>query len=118
MKKGLREIDRDAMTLMCQYSWPGNVRELENVVERAVAMGTAPVVRVEDLPDYIRNLTIETYRQSASVIPTLEEQEKRYIQWVIEKSEGNKTRAARIMGIDRASLWRKIKRYGLQNRKS
>jgi len=118
MKKGLREIEREAMDLMCHYSWPGNVRELENVIERAVALGSGPTVRMEDLPDYIRNLSIETYRQSEFTIPTLEEQEKRYIQWVIEKSEGNKTRAARIMGIDRASLWRKIKRYGLQNRNS
>ena len=114
MKKGLREIDRAAMDLMCQYSWPGNVRELENVIERAVALGSGPTLGAEDLPDYIRNLSIETYRQSASAIPTLEEQEKRYILWVVEKSEGNKTRAARTMGIDRASLWRKIKRYGLE----
>lgn len=118
MKKDLREIDREAMDLMCRYSWPGNVRELENVIERAVALGTGPTLRVEDLPDYIRHLSIETYRQNEFAIPTLEEQEKRYIQWVIEKSRGNKTRAARIMGIDRASLWRKIKRYGLQNRDS
>ena len=118
MKKGLREIDREAMDLMCQYSWPGNVRELENVIERAVALGSGTTVSTEDLPDYIRNLSIETYRQSASAIPTLEEQEKRYILWVIKKSEGNKTRAARIMGIDRASLWRKIKRYGLEKQNS
>ena len=118
MKKGLRDIDRAAMDLLCQYSWPGNVRELENVIERAVALGSGPTLGVEDLPDYIGNLSIETYRQSASAIPTLEEQEKRYIRWVIEKSEGNKTRAARIMGIDRASLWRKIKRFGLEKQKS
>ncbi len=115
MKKGLRDIERDAMDLMCQYSWPGNVRELENVVERAVAMGNGVAVTADDLPDYIRNLSIETYRRSTSAIPTLKEQEKRYIRWVIEKSDGNKSRAARIMGIDRASLWRKIKRFGLEN---
>ncbi len=113
MKKDIREIEREAMDLLCQYSWPGNVRELENVIERAVALGNGPSVRVDHLPDYIRNLSIETYRQSSSAIPTLEEQEKRYIQWVIEKTEGNKTKAAGIMGIDRASLWRKLKRYGL-----
>jgi transcriptional regulator with PAS, ATPase and Fis domain len=65
---------------------------------------------VADLPDYIRNQSIETYRYHSSDIPTLEEQEKRYIQWVLDKSEGNKTHVAKIMGIARVSLWRKLKR--------
>jgi transcriptional regulator with PAS, ATPase and Fis domain len=69
---------------------------------------------VADLPDYICNLSIETYRRHPSDIPTLEEQERRYIQWVLNRSEGNKTRAAKIMGIDRVSLWRKLKRYRIE----
>jgi DNA-binding NtrC family response regulator len=114
MKKEIRQIDREAMDLLCQYDWPGNVRELENAIERAVALENDPVIRVDDLPEYIRNLSIETYRKSSSTIPTLEDQEKHYIKWVLEKCEGNKTKAARIMGIDRVSLWRKIKRFGLE----
>jgi DNA-binding NtrC family response regulator len=114
MKKEIRQIDREAMDLLCQYDWPGNVRELENVIERAVALENDPVIRVDDLPEYIRNLSIETYRKSSSTIPTLEDQEKHYIKWVLEKYEGNKTKAAKIMGIDRVSLWRKIKRFGLE----
>jgi DNA-binding NtrC family response regulator len=116
MKKDIHEIDREAMELLMQYSWPGNVRELENVIERAVALENGPSIRTIDLPDFIRNLSIETYRHSPSgSIPTIEEQEKRYIQWVLAKCEGNKTRAAKIMGIDRVSLWRKMKRYGIQD---
>jgi transcriptional regulator with PAS, ATPase and Fis domain len=90
------------------------VRELENVIERAVALENGPLIRVTDLPDYICNLSIETYRHHPSDIPTLEEQERRYIQWVLNRNQGNKTRAAKIMGIDRVSLWRKLKRYRIE----
>jgi two-component system, NtrC family, response regulator HydG len=114
MKKNIREIDREAMDLLCHYSWPGNVRELENVIERAVALANGPSIHATDLPEHIRNLSIETYRQSSSAVPTLEEQEKRYIRWVLEKSDGNRTQAAKIMGIDRVSLWRKLKRYEME----
>ena len=115
MKKEIHDIDRDAMALLSHYSWPGNVRELENVIERAIALTKGPSIREDDLPDYIRNLSIETYRHSASSIPTLEKQERRYIKWVLEKTDGNKTKAARIMGIDRVSLWRKLKKYGVED---
>lgn len=112
MQKEIHTMDADVMDLLDQYSWPGNVRELENVIERAVALATTSTIGVAELPDHIRNLTIETYRRSGDTIPTLEEQEKHYIEWVLKKTDGNKTRAAKIMGIDRVSLWRKLKRYG------
>jgi DNA-binding NtrC family response regulator len=114
MGKDIRLIDPEAMALLTQYGWPGNVRELENVIERAVALENGETIRAEDLPESIRNLSIQTYRHTPSVIPTLDEQEKHYIQWVLEKSGGNKTKAAKIMGIDRVSLWRKLKRYGME----
>lgn len=114
MKKDIQDIDPDAMDLLSQYSWPGNVRELENVIERAVALENGPAIRAYDLPESICNLSIEIYRHSPSAVPTLEEQEIHYIKWVLEKSGGNKTRAAKIMGIDRVSLWRKLKRYGIE----
>ncbi|MBW1696614.1 MAG: sigma-54-dependent Fis family transcriptional regulator [Deltaproteobacteria bacterium] len=113
VKKHIREISRDAMDLLSQYSWPGNIRELENVIESAVALGRGPVIRVNDLPDYILNLSIETYRHNPSNLPSLQEHEKRYIKWVLERYHGNKSRAAKMLGIDRVSLWRKIKRYDL-----
>jgi DNA-binding NtrC family response regulator len=114
MKKEIDAIQPEAMDLLSRYSWPGNVRELENVMERAVALENGPVIRVADLPDFIHNVTIETYRHTPSDIPTLEDQEKRYIQWVLEKKGGNKSKAAKIMGIDRVSLWRKLKRYKIE----
>lgn len=115
MRKEIHNIDRDCMDLLCQYSWPGNVRELENIIERAVALENGPCIRAHDLPEYIRNLSVETYRRRSSEVPTLEEQEQNYIKWVLDKCEGNKTRAAKIMGIDRVSLWRKMKRFGIES---
>jgi transcriptional regulator with PAS, ATPase and Fis domain len=114
MKKKIGAFEREAMELLSRYSWPGNVRELENIIERAVALENGPEIVVSDLPNSIRNQSIETYRFHPSDIPTLQEQEKRYIQWVLGRSDGNKTQAAKIMGIDRVSLWRKLKRYGIE----
>jgi transcriptional regulator with PAS, ATPase and Fis domain len=115
MSKDVQNIKKESMDLLCQYGWPGNIRELENVIERAVALANGPEITVNELPDYISNLSIETYRRADSEIPNLEAQEKNYIKWVLDKCEGNKTKAAKIMGIDRVSLWRKIKRYGMES---
>jgi DNA-binding NtrC family response regulator len=114
MQKEIKKIEPAAMELLKRYSWPGNVRELENTIERAVAMAEGDTVRAADLPAHINQLTIETYRHTPGEIPTLEEMEKRYILWVLEKYKGNKTQAAAAMGIDRVSLWRKLKRFGME----
>ncbi|MFA5902965.1 MAG: sigma-54 dependent transcriptional regulator [Desulfobacula sp.] len=115
MGKNIKEIDRAAMDYLVQYSWPGNVRELENVIERAVAMGTGDVIHPESLPDHITQLAIETYRVApGGKIPTMKEQERNYIQWVLEKTNWNRSKAAEIMEIDRVSLWRKIKAFDLE----
>ena len=115
MGKAVKEIDRTAMDFLANYSWPGNVRELENVIERAVAMENSEIIYPEALPGHITQMAIETYRTSPEgKIPTMKEQEKRYIQWVLEQTNWNKTRAAEIMEIDRVSLWRKIKSFKLE----
>ncbi len=115
MGRDVKEIDRAAMDCLVQYSWPGNVRELENIIERAIAMEPADVIHVESLPDHMSHLAIETYRTApCDRIPTMKDQEKKYIKWVLEKTNWNKTRAAEIMGIDRVSLWRKIKSFKLE----
>jgi len=86
------------------------------VIERAVALANGPEIRIDDLPEYIRNLSVETYRRTSSATPTLEEQEKNYIKWVLEKCHWNKTKAAKVMDIDRVSLWRKMKRLGIESK--
>ncbi|WDP91242.1 MAG: sigma-54-dependent Fis family transcriptional regulator [Desulfobacter sp.] len=115
MNKSVKEIDRAAMDFLVNYSWPGNVRELENIIERAVAMENSEVIYPAALPDQMTQLAIETYRTAPEgKIPTMKEQEKRYIRWVLEQTGWNKTKAAEIMEIDRVSLWRKIKTFKLE----
>ena len=87
MKKEVTEIAEDVIALLLNYDFPGNVRELN----------------------------IKTFRKKEGKIPSLEEQEMTYIQWVLNEVGGNKTLAAQILGIDRVSLWRKLKKYGLES---
>ncbi len=107
------DIAPEAMALLTGYGFPGNVRELANLVERGVALATGNTLGPEELPDDLRELRVQTYRRDPDVLPSLEAQEADYIQWVLTQTGGNRTRAAEILGIDRVSLWRRLKRYGL-----
>src|SRR5207245_2628320 len=97
------------------YAWPGNVRELQDAMERAVALAQYDHVTVDDLPEKIRS-----YRPSHVLIAAddpselvpLEEAERRYILRVVESVGGNKTLAARVLGIGRKTLYRKLVQYG------
>jgi transcriptional regulator with PAS, ATPase and Fis domain len=89
------------------------VRELENIIERGIALSNGKTIEVAHLPEDLRELSIRTFRKREGKMPSLEEQELSYIQWVLREVGGNKTLAAQILGIDRVSLWRKLKRYGL-----
>lgn len=111
--RDVRDIDMEALAILAAYDFPGNVRELANLIERGVALADGNVLRTEHLPDDLRQLQVRAVRPKGPELPTLEAQEADYIRWVLEQTGGNKTRAAEILGIDRVSLWRKIKRYGL-----
>jgi DNA-binding NtrC family response regulator len=114
MKKDIREISPDAMALLMNYDFPGNVRELENIIERGIALANEDMIEVAHLPEDLRALSIRTFRKKEGKIPSLEDQEMAYIKWVLHEMGGNKTIAAQILGIDRVSLWRKLKKYGLE----
>jgi DNA-binding NtrC family response regulator len=114
MKKNITEISQDAMSILMNYDLPGNVRELENIIERGVALANGNTIEVAHLPEDLRELSIRTFRKKEGKIPSLEEQEMAYIRWVLNEVGGNKTLAAQILGIDRVSLWRKLKKYGLE----
>jgi DNA-binding NtrC family response regulator len=116
MKKNVSEISGDVITLLMNYGFPGNVRELENIIERGVALSGGAGIEVAHLPEDLRELNIMTFRKREGKIPSLEDQEMAYIKWVLNEVGGNKTLAAQILGIDRVSLWRKLKRYGPENR--
>lgn len=112
MEKDIREIDPEVMAILMNYDFPGNVRELENIIERGVALSTTNLVERGHLSEDLKELSIRTFRRREGRIPSLEEQEMAYIQWVLKEVGGNKTQAARTLGIDRVSLWRKLKKYG------
>ncbi len=114
MGKTVNEISAEAMDLLKAYDFPGNVRELENIVERGVALAAGNTIEAAHLPDDLRDLTIRTFRRKEGRLPSLEEQERDYIQWVLSETGGNQTLAAQILGIDRVSLWRKLKRYQME----
>ena len=114
MGKNVTEIAPEALDLLKAYDFPGNVRELENIVERGVAIATGQTIEAAALPDDLRELAIRTFRKKEGRLPSLEEQERDYIQWVLQEAGGNQTLAAQILGIDRVSLWRKLKRYQME----
>ncbi|NTW58920.1 MAG: sigma-54-dependent Fis family transcriptional regulator [Nitrospirae bacterium] len=114
MKKPVVEISDEVVSLLMNYDFPGNVRELENIIERGVALANGSTIELAHLPEDLKELSIKTFRKKEGKIPSLEEQEESYIKWVLSESGGNKTLAAQVLGIDRVSLWRKLKKYGLE----
>ncbi|MFA7239736.1 MAG: sigma-54 dependent transcriptional regulator [Sulfuricellaceae bacterium] len=115
MKKDVTEISAEAMAVLENHDFPGNVRELENVIERGVAINNGNHIELAHLPDNLRELSVRTFRKKEGRIPSLEEQEKSYIRWVLNEVGGNQTAAAQLLGINRVSLWRKLKQEGLEN---
>ncbi len=103
-------FSKEAMTLLCTYHFPGNIRELENIIERAVALAGADTIDVEDLPEELRNIEVFTIDRPRSGIKSLSEMEREYILWVLDQCGHSKQRAAELLGINRVSLYRKLKK--------
>ena len=101
-------ISREALDEMMMYDWPGNVRELENAIERAVVVGKARQILPEDLPIVCRPTV------AAARAVTLEDVEKEHIRQILNDQQWNVARSARALGIDRSTLYSKIKRYSIQ----
>jgi two-component system response regulator HydG len=112
--KGSLELSPQVAERLMAYDWPGNVRELENCIERAVALARFDHLTVEDLPEKIRAYRADRFVMAANEVDeiiSLDEIERRYIIRVIKMLNGNKARAAQLLGLDRRTLYRKLERY-------
>jgi two-component system, NtrC family, response regulator AtoC len=113
----LIKVTTAAMTCLMQYDWPGNVRELENCIERAVALGNREVIGLDDLPPAIQAMVpvkASVAAQQAYSSTDLEDIERITIQRVFDQVNGDKLLAGKMLGISRATLYRKIKRYNIE----
>src|SRR5579863_6162583 len=104
------KITEDAMARLISYDWPGNVRELENAIERAVALSSGPLLHVADLPSNLQHGVGERAPQNDELLP-LDEMERRAILRALREAGGDKLAAARLLGIGKTTLYRKLKQY-------
>lgn len=104
-------LAEDAMARLTAYDWPGNVRELENAIQRAVALGSGPILHSADLPTYVQYPRPDEKIPASDEITTLEEMERRAILRALRETNGDKLVAARLLGIGKTTLYRKLKQY-------
>jgi DNA-binding NtrC family response regulator len=109
--KTVSGVSAQVLDILSHYPFPGNVRELENIIERAVALCDEPEITPRDLPSDLQQLSMSRLDPQACL--SLADREKEYIQEVLAKTGRRKTLAAEILGVPRTTLWRKMKRYGL-----
>ena len=105
----IKGFSDETLATLEQYYFPGNVRELENIVERAVAMAQDDTIHLKDLPSDFSEIELFSFNQTDAKVMPLREMERKYIEWVLNRTDQNKTQAAKLLGIDRSSLWRHLK---------
>ncbi|MGQ9687175.1 MAG: sigma-54-dependent transcriptional regulator [Desulfobaccales bacterium] len=108
-----KTISNRALRMLCAYSWPGNVRELEHTIERIIILEDTDTILPEHLPSFISPRRGE-FQVFSDEDHTLEELEKRYIQFILRRTKGKRQEAARILGINRKTLGQRIKKYNLR----
>lgn len=109
MSRNIMRIDKSALKRLEQYDYPGNVRELENMIERAIVVGNDKEIRLKDLP-FDKGISTNSFK-------SLDDLEKQYILQVLNKYEWNISRSAKVIKVDRVTLYNKIKKYKLQSPK-
>jgi two-component system response regulator HydG len=123
-------FSEDAMRLLTEYDWPGNVRELENAIERACSLSSGPVLHRVDLPTQLQEFQMQRQRSNApageagdglgqgdaimdDAVVSIADMEKQAILGTIRQLNGDKLMAAKLLGIGKTTLYRKLKEYGL-----
>ncbi|MCK5336767.1 MAG: Fis family transcriptional regulator, partial [Gammaproteobacteria bacterium] len=109
------ECNADAMAMMLNYPWPGNVRELENAVEHGIICSRGDSVGPESLPQHIQEFAqhCKTTGTVDSVDLVNERIQRSQIESALRETNGNKAKAAEILGVDRSTLWRRMQRHGI-----
>ncbi|MBI2818896.1 MAG: sigma-54-dependent Fis family transcriptional regulator [Acidobacteria bacterium] len=111
-RKNIRwTISSEALDLLLAYNWPGNVRELENCLERAITLGSGPLIQASDLPSNVRLPSPGGLEGSPESVIPIEEMERQAILRALAGSGGDKLRAARMLGIGKTTLYRKLRKY-------
>jgi DNA-binding NtrC family response regulator len=100
------------MRVLMTHAWPGNVRELENAVEHALTMGRGEILLPEDLPVSVTAPERDIVQEATLDDVTLAELERRYILRILEKMGGHQIKTSRVLGIDRRTLYRRLRQYG------
>jgi len=112
--KELEGVSPDALDLLMAYNWPGNVRELENAIERAVVLTTDKEISAKDLPAVVRSLGEKRIYESDNTLASwIEKLEEDALRQALLECEGNISQTAKKLGIGRATIYRKAKKYGL-----
>jgi DNA-binding NtrC family response regulator len=111
-KKDIRGIDSQALALFFDYSWPGNVRELKNALERAVVLAEGSMITAADLPDKLHKIKYE--KETSTLKAYLGNYEKHLLVSTYKALNKNKEEVAKTLGIDLATLYRKLKKYGIE----
>ncbi|MDY6854531.1 MAG: sigma-54 dependent transcriptional regulator [Thermodesulfobacteriota bacterium] len=106
-------VAQETMDLLLRYTWPGNIRELGNTIERAMILTDDGIILPEDLPWYIRDQREDKGGILSKGLVSLQEVEKMHIEYVLDKTRWNKSKTAEILGIDRKTLYQKVKKYSL-----
>lgn len=113
--KKVEGISEEALEILMEHDWPGNVRELENVIERAVIINRGGLILPGDLPPHLmKRYPLLVGASPSGAQMTLQEVERAHIKRTLEENDWNIQRSARMLGIDRSTLYAKIKRYGLR----
>jgi two-component system response regulator AtoC len=112
-KREVKGVSAAAMKMLTLYPWPGNVRELEHTIERILILEDGDLIQPEHLPSFISGRQGDFQVFSDGEL-TLEELERRYLQFILRRTKGNQSSAARILGINRKTLGQKIQKYNLR----